>query len=212
MIEIYTEPAAPERSAFSDGSLVEALLILLAIAAVVGLIALAVFIAEVICKHRGDDEDRRHSVRVLTGLTSTAVIGVLALSGCVYAEAQGHIDRSDSNYQAYQEALAEHEAEIEQHHQATVEQFTNRYGELVFLRCTAGQCREEEDLYEELAEEWAGGSTTRDVSFYDAAGVLVEDAYLLKQDSDDDGVEFTVRLMVRESADEAYEYSPEGGS
>lgn len=208
MIEIYTEPAAPERSAFDDGSLVEALLIFLAIAAAVGLIALAVFIASVICKHRGGDEDRQRSARVLTGITSTAVVGALALSGCVYAETQGHIDRSDSNYQTHQEALVEHEAEIEEHHQATVEQFTDRYGEITFLRCTAGQCREADDLYEELTEKWASESTTRNVSFYDTDGVLIEDAYLLRQDSDNPEVEFTVKLMVRESADEAYEYSP----
>lgn len=206
-VEVYTDPAAPEASAAFSGELVVTLLAFLAIGVMAGLIALAVFIAGMLCKRRGFDEDRKESAQVRTGLVSTAMAGVLTISSCGYASAQGHIDPAN---ESSQDAREEYEAQIEENRQSTVEQFTDRYGEIAFLRCTGGQCREEDDLYEELAEEWTGGYTTRDVSFYDADGVLVEDAYLLRQDSVDPEVEFTVKLMVRTGADEAHEYEPRG--
>ncbi|GAA1452141.1 hypothetical protein ACFP47_10590 [Nesterenkonia lacusekhoensis] len=143
-------------------------------------------------------EDKKDWAIVLTSGAIVMVIQYFAWLNSVPMP-----DEVDAAREAEDQAAAENR-------QSTEEQFTDRYGEITFLSCTGRQCREEDDLYEELTEEWVGGYATRDVSFYDADGVLVEDAYLLRQDSDDDDVEFTVKLMVRTGADAAEEYRPEG--
>lgn len=203
-VEVYTDPAAPEASAAFSGELVVTLLAFLAIGVMAGLIALAVFIAGMLCKRRGFDEDRKESAQVRTGLVSTAMAGVLTISSCGYASAQGHIDPANESRQGAHE---EYEAQIAENRQDTEEQFADRYGELEFLSCFSGSCR---PVGEDLFDVLDGDHGTEDVAFRDEHGVLHENAYLSREASEDPDVEATVTLMVRDGGNGAEEYNPKG--
>lgn len=105
------------------------------------------------------------------------------------------------------EAREQRDQAIAENRKDTEERFTDRYGDLEFLRCSAGSCQ---PVDEYLFEVLDGDHGTQDVDFRDDRGALHESAYLSREASEDPDVEATVTLMVRDGGDGVEEYNPKG--
>lgn len=139
-------------------------------------------------------EDKKDWAIVLTSGAIVMVIQYFAWLNSVPMP-----DEVDAAREAEGQAAAENR-------QSTEEQFTDRYGEITFLECEGGACNPAGDTapYDILT----GDDATEDVAFRTEDGVLVEEAYLVREDSDGDKVDYTVTLMIRDGADDAHEYRP----
>ncbi|GAA1452138.1 hypothetical protein ACFP47_10585 [Nesterenkonia lacusekhoensis] len=188
MIEIYTEPDVTTSLPFEMS-----LLVVIGGPILIGLIAAGLVAFSRQKTRTSDDEKTEWTVAATTSIALMLIMGFFWLP-------------ERPSFNENRAARAEYDAALAENRSATEEQFTDRYGEVTFLECEGGACNPAGDTapYDILT----GDDATEDVAFRTEDGVLDEDAYLVREDSDDDKVDYTVTLMIRDGADDAHEYRP----
>lgn len=195
MVEVYSEPNI---TADTPSLWVQVGVIFGGAALIVGVAVLAAYIARKIWNRDGEIG------------SVECIAGTLVLIGCLMGLLVYEVNFLDEerDWRAQELEAAEQREQVQENNQrSTEEQFIDRYGDVVMLWCTDSTCdHHHDDLYDIIT----GGSATEDVTFQDEDGVVYEDAYLLREDSGADDVDYTVTLMVRHGHDDVEEYTTPG--